>query len=177
MKRTAGTMMLLAPLSGCVTTGGDGTFMSGDCANGSCGGAHGVPTVPGVQGPHGQPVAMAAPYSYAPPSGKEAALAMLQNSVPLDLVQQAGYTPGKGSGILQMQGVLPGAVTPPGSITPPGVPLMPGGPGNMGIMHTAGGPTGAAVAAGVLAHGMPGRFAPSRTEVRFVGPNGMNISW
>src|SRR5438094_2378837 len=98
MKRTAGTMMLLAALSGCVSTGGDGTFMSGGGGGGgggACGvgcGSHGAPSVAGVQGPHGEPVAMAAPYSYAPPSGKEAALAMLQNSVPLELVQQAGYT-------------------------------------------------------------------------------------
>ena len=71
MKRTAGTMILLAALGGCVTTGdgpyGGGSFMGGSCANGSCG-AHGAPMIPGVQGPYGQPVAMAAPYSYAPPS-------------------------------------------------------------------------------------------------------------
>jgi hypothetical protein len=180
MKRTAGTMMLLAALSGCVSTGGGGAFMSGDSAGGSCGigcGSHGAPSVPGVQGPRGEPVAMAAPYSYAPPSGKDAALAMLQNSVPLDLVQQAGYTAGKGSGIVQAQAMLPGAAPHPGSITPPGVPMTPGGPAGSAIMPTAGGPPGAVAGAGALTGGMPGRFAPARTEVRFVGPSGTKISW
>src|SRR5207248_298769 len=32
-------------------------------------------------------------------------------------------------------------------------------------------------AVGALTGGMPGRFAPARTEVRFAGPNGMKISW
>src|SRR5262245_52706152 len=175
MKRTAGTMMLLAALGGCVTTG------EGPCGGGSCGGpgcgSHGTPSVPGVQGPYGQPVAMAAPYSYAPPSGKDAAMAMLQNSVPLNMVQQAGYAPGQGAGIMQAQATLPGAAPIPGSITPPGVPLTPGGPGGSGIMQTGGGVPGAVAAIGALTGGAPPRFAAARTEVRFAGPNGMKISW
>jgi hypothetical protein len=183
MKRTAGITMLLAALGGCVTTS-ESTYMGGAggtaCLGTTCG-AHGGPTVPGVQGPYGQPVAMAAPYSYAPPSGKDAAMAMLQNSVPMDLVQQASYKPGhgSGSGILQAQATLPGAVMHAGGITPPGVPMTPGAPGGSGIQLTSGGPPGAVAAVGALTGGggMPGQYAPHRTEVRFVGPNGMKISW
>lgn len=178
MKRTAGITMLLAALGGCVTTG-EGTYTGagGACLGTSCG-AHSTPTVPGVQGPYGQPVAMAAPYSYAPPSGKDAAMAMLQNSVPVDLVQQAGYKPGSGSGILQAQATLPGAVMHAGGITPPGVPATPGAPGGSGIQLTGGGAPGAVAAVGALTGGgMPGPYAPHRTEVRFVGPNGMKVSW
>jgi len=119
---------------------------------------------------------MAAPYSYAPPSGKDAAMAMLQNSVPLNMVQQAGYTPGQGSGIMQAQGQYPGAALPPGSIAPPGMPTIPGGH-DSGSQMPSGGPPGAVAAVGALTGGMPSRFAPARTEVRFVGPSGMKISW
>src|SRR5216683_2868788 len=168
MKRTAGTMMLLAALGGCVTTGegpsGGGTFMGGSCSGGNCG-ASGAPMVPGVQGPHGQPIAMAAPYSYAPPTGKDAALAMIQNSMPLEMVQQAGYTPGMGSGLMQTQGTLPGAMPHPGNMAPPGIPTMPGVPAGSGIMQTAaGGPPGAVAAVGALTGGSPARYAPARTE-------------
>ena len=181
MKRTAGITMLLAALGGCVTTG-DGTYTGGaggSCCGTTCGGGHCGPTVPGVQGPYGQPVAMAAPYSYSPPSGKDAAMAMLQNSVPMDVVQQAAYKPGSGSGILQAQATLPGAVMHAGGISPPGVPMTPGAPGGSGIQLTGGGsPPGAVAAVGALTGGnaMPGQYAPHRTEVRFVGPNGMKIS-
>src|SRR6516162_2505346 len=123
MKRTAGTMILLAALGGCVTTGdepyGGGAFMGGGSCPGGCCAGRGAPMVPGVQGPYGQPVAMAAPYSYAPPSGKEAAMAMIQNSMPLELMQQAGYTSGMPSTLMhaQAQGTLPGAMTQPGGLT------------------------------------------------------------
>jgi hypothetical protein len=123
---------------------------------------------------------MAAPYSYAPPSGKEAAMAMIQNSMPLEMVQQAGYTPGMPSSLMhaQAQGTLPGMMAQPGGLTPPGVPAMPGGPMGNGIMQTAGnGPTGAVGAVGALTGGTPARYAPARTEVRFAGPNGMKVSW
>jgi hypothetical protein len=123
---------------------------------------------------------MAAPYSYAPPSGKDAAMAMLQNSVPVNMVQQATYKPDSGSGILQAQATLPGAIMHAGGISPPGVPMTPGAPGGSGIQLTGGGsPQGAVAAVGALTGGsaMPGQYAPHRTEVRFVGPNGMKISW
>jgi hypothetical protein len=120
---------------------------------------------------------MAAPYSHSPPSGKDAAMAMLNSSVPLSMVQQAGYTPGQGPGMMPAQALLPGAAPPPGAIAPPGVPMTPGAPSPSGLMLTGGGPPGAVAAIGALTGGMPGRFAPARTEVRFVGPNGMKVSW
>jgi hypothetical protein len=122
---------------------------------------------------------MAAPYSYAPPSGKEAAMAMIQNSMPLELMQQAGYTSGMPSTLMhaQAQGTLPGAMTQPGGLTPPGLPSMPNGPMG-GIMQTGGsGPPGAVAAVGALTGGTPARYSPARTEVRFAGPNGMKVSW
>jgi hypothetical protein len=183
MKRTAGMMLLLAALGGCVSTGegpySGGGYPGGSCCGTSCG-AHAGPSVPGVQGPYGQPVAMAAPYSYSPPSGKDAAMAMLQNSVPLNMVQQANYMPGanKGSGILQAQALIPGAASPPGNISPPGVPMTPGGPSSSGIQLASGGPSPTVPAVGALnGGGMPSRYAPSRTEVRFGSPNGMKVSW
>jgi hypothetical protein len=172
-------MVLLAALGGCVSTG-DGPYMGGPQSAAPPTGigctAHAPPSVPGVQGPYGQPVAMAAPYSYAPPSGKEAAMAMISTSVPLDLIQQAKLTGSAGSGIMQTQGLVPGALPPPGGIAPPGVPVVPGGPG--GIMQ-AGGPPGAVAAIGALTGGgaAGGQFAAARTEIRFAGPSGMKITW
>ena len=182
MKRTAGTMILLAALGGCVTTGdepyGGGAFMGGGSCPGGCCAGRGAPTVPGVQGPYGQPIAMAAPYSYAPPSGKEAAMAMIQNSMPLEMVQQAGYMPGMGSGLMQTQGTMPGGVPHGGGLTPPGMPMMHGGPMGNGMMPTGNsGAPGAVAAVGALTGGTPARYAPARTEVRFAGPNGMKVSW
>src|SRR5262245_13788263 len=79
MKRTAGAFMLLAALGGCVATE-SGPGMSGPAF--SCGGGNGMtrPAVPGVQGPLGQPIAMAAPYSACPP-GETAAREMMARSL------------------------------------------------------------------------------------------------
>ena len=82
MKRTAGAMVLLAALSGWGTPGARaGNYMShawddntnhDPTPNGIHWGVHTAPAVPAVQGPWGQPVPMAAPYSADPPSGTEA---------------------------------------------------------------------------------------------------------
>jgi hypothetical protein len=107
-------------------------------------------------------------------------MAMLQSSVPLDMVQQANYTPGasKGSGILQAQALIPGAAPPPSGISPPGVPMTPGAPSSSGTQLASGGHSGAAPAVGPVTNGgMPGPYAPSRTEVRFGSPTGMKVSW
>jgi hypothetical protein len=125
---------------------------------------HGPVSIPGAQGPWGAPVAMAAPYSAAPPSGEATARAMLAQSMPMDLVQ-AGFAAAGGapSGIIQAGG--------PGAISPPGVPSGPGVPG------MAGPPPGAVAAVGAITSPMPNRFSSRRTEVRFVGPAGMKVSW
>src|SRR5262245_57636212 len=88
MKRTAGAFAFLAAVSGCVSmdagpgqSGGFGCEIGGGRA----------PTVAGLQGPWGQPVAMAAPYSYSNQSpGADAARAMMAQSVPMDLIQAGG---------------------------------------------------------------------------------------
>src|SRR5438477_5591605 len=65
MKRAASALIILAAVGGCTS------MEHGPTAGGICGGCgswtSGPARVPGVQGPWGQPVAMAAPYSAAPP--------------------------------------------------------------------------------------------------------------
>jgi hypothetical protein len=193
MKRTACTLMLLASLSGCMSSGygSGGGFGSGTGGFGPPnGGGHGLsmgpykgpPTVPGVQGPMGERVAMAAPYSAAPPAALMAQ-SMMAQSVPLSMVQMAGAKaqPGSGSGLVQAQFCPPGGCPPQvpvpsgGMISPPGMPFGPGGmPGGM---PGGGGPPGAVAAVGAMTGHGPGPFAPQRTSVRFVRPSGMRVSW
>jgi hypothetical protein len=161
--------MLLALVSGCMTAERPSQM--------GCGGGYAghMPTVPGVQGPWGQPVAMASPYSVAPP-GAMAAQAMMAQSVPLDLVQMNGAGAGgmppsimpagglmgtPGSGVVQASGSC---------ISPPGVPYAPVTPGMTP-------PPGAVAAAGALTGTVPGRFPSQRTSVRFINPPGMRVSW
>jgi len=135
--------------------------------------------VPTVQGAGGEPIEMAAPYNANPPSGATAARAMIASSMPLDLVQQSGYLKDSGYPIIQTGGQcaggacpIPGGGMPPGNmISPPGIGAMPGGlpPGLR--------PPGAVAAVGALTGGPAAPFPVQRTEVRFVGPAGMKISW
>jgi hypothetical protein len=142
------------------------------------------PNVPGVQGPWGQPVPMIAPYAARPPAGAQLAQAMMASSVPLGMVQpgapagvmqaSAMQAAGAPSGIVPAGGITPPGVTPPGVMTPPGVPMPPGG--IMPVGHA--GPVPNAVAAiGAITGPHGPRFPTRRTEVRFVGPAGMKISW
>ncbi|HLN29201.1 MAG TPA: hypothetical protein VK395_15740 [Gemmataceae bacterium] len=166
MKRTGCTFLLLAALSGCAEM--DQRPSMGGWGGGSVSYSNGPSTVPGAQGPWGQPVCMAAPYSASPP-GAEAARAMMSQSVPMDMIQQAGYTPtpGAGSGITRTGGQLP----PPAGISPAGMPFQPVAPG----MGTP--PPGAVAAVGALTGSAGGQFPSKRTEVRFIGPAGMKVSW
>jgi hypothetical protein len=189
MKRTAGALVLLAALGGCVSTGGGGAPWAGGggafgggggggCGTcGNFGAATHAPSVAGVQGPYGQPVALAAPYNVGMPPGEAAAKAMMANSVPLEMVQPGGpQAPGMSSGIvpvgfaqaspppLPYQGAVPPLGQRPG---PQGPPIMP-----VGGMIPGGGPGGPP---GGMAGGLPGMT--KRTEVRFVGPAGMKVSW
>src|SRR5205085_1311592 len=101
MKRAAGVWLVTVALGGCMSAD-HGPAMPGPGCGGGFGGAGCAPTVPGVQGPWGQPVAMAAPYSAAPASGEALARAMMSQSVPLDLVQASGATgAGSHSGLMQ----------------------------------------------------------------------------
>src|SRR5262249_3699651 len=120
---------------------------------------------------------------------------MLNRSLPLDQVQQAGYNPaaaGAGSGIQLAQycppgGCLPaGMMPPPGGISPPGLPGMPGGaPGGMPGMMGPGAPLamgtprvpGAVAAIGAITGGPVGGVPVGRTEVYFTAPVDMKVSW
>lgn len=206
--------MLLAAVGGCVSSDYGPAPQIGDAFNGcGCGCGPGkVPSVPGVQGPWGQPVPMAAPYSSNPPSEGQAR-AMMSASLPLSMVNMAGLPGSPNSGIIQTSaqmpaddpgvarinnslgvspaggcppggcppggcppgGCMPNPMLPPGVLAPPGVPFAPGmpAPGNQPV---PGGPAGVVAAVGALTAPPPG-VPVSRTEVRFVGPAGMKITW
>jgi hypothetical protein len=176
MKRLASGMVGLAVLAAAALgEARGGPYMSQVWnKNGSDGGpswgAYTLPTVPGYVGPWGQPVPVIAPYNVKPPTGEDAARAMLAQSVPLEFVQAAGLNqPGKGgSGILQTA-----ATCPPGGC-PPGMPGLPPGAGMPGPGY---GIPGAVAAVGALTGPGAAPFPVQRTEVRFVGPAGMKISW
>jgi hypothetical protein len=198
MKQRAGVLILLAALGsgllgGSAAQAGSGRFMSRafqpTTPDGVSWGVRQVPTVPGMVGPWGQPVEMVAPYTIKPPTGEDAARAMLAVSMPLELLQQTAYyqqgggrngpimpTAGASSGGLRPPLAGPaGAAHPPGAgLTPPGIPPPPGLPGVL----PPGQPPGAVAAVGALpgghGHGGP---AIQRTSVRFVKPEGMKISW
>src|SRR5262249_1120121 len=141
MKRTTIAAMLLTALGGCVSTDG----MPNQGAMPQFGTAYQARTVPGLQGPQGQPVAMIAPYNAMPQSssGSDMARLMMSRSQPLSLVQQTGLTApaGQESGIVRASGPgMASAGVPTGGISPPGVPFAPGSP-------APGGPVPGAVAA------------------------------
>jgi len=180
MKRTAGLCVLLAGLSGCVSmdysAGGSGT---------PPGESHAArpPSVPGVQGPWGQPVPMAQPYASRPPASAAEARQMMAMSLPLNMMHMSK------PGDMTQPGGIPGAVAPAGMISPPGVPFaptLPGAPvaampnaapvGSNGIIP-AGGPPGGVAGLGAITGPAPSYFPTSRTAVRFVGPAGMKVSW
>jgi hypothetical protein len=165
MKRTAGAGALLAALMFGAAAYGGGTYMSQvwnpPPVDGASWGARAVPTIPGLVGPWGQPVPVAAPYSSSPPNGENLARAMLAQSMPLDLVQQASGPPGMGGGLMPANNM----------IAPPGIaPVPPGLPPGLR-------PPGAVAAVGALTGPQVSPFGVQRSEVRFVGPPGMKISW
>jgi hypothetical protein len=114
---------------------------------------------------------------------------MLAQSMPLDLVMQAGGMPGgmpfSAGGIQQVQGP-PGVIPPSNLIAPPGIPPAPGIPPGAGIPPGPGlppglppglRPPGAVAAVGALTNPVASPFCVQRTEVRFAGPSGMKVSW
>ena len=93
----------------------------------------------------------------------------MAQSVPMDLIQAGGMNaPGSGSGVVHAGGMpMP---SPMAALTPPGVPAQPFTPGIV--------PASASVAAvGALTGQTPSRFPSRRTEVRFLGSEGMKVSW
>ena len=146
MKRSAGAMMLLAALGGCMSTEHKPSMMD---SNNPAGG-NGHQTIANVQGPWGQPV----PYNPARAASPGA---------PADGVVTAGYTPGAIDN-LRGTGTDNGVVRT--NFTPSPLPGFAGMNGMGACVANAGG--------GMMGP-MPGM--QKRTEVRFVGPNGMKISW
>ena len=148
MKRTAGAMMLLAALGGCVSTE-HGPSMA-DVSNPGAGAGH--QTIPNVQGPWGQPVSVPANQARAAAPAPAGA----------DGVVQAHYM---GIDNLKGTGTENGVVK--ASYNPPNMPGFAGMNGMGACVANGGG--------GMMP--MTGMPMNKRTEVRFVGPNGMKISW
>jgi hypothetical protein len=164
MKRKVGTMVFLAAACG---WGGSaawgGTYMSrvwNTAPDGGRNGAYLGAEAPNLVGPYGQPVPIIAPASYNPQQvgGADYARAMLAQSFPADILQMAGAVPAPAPGMPGIGG--PGPALP---LSP-----IPGGLRN---------PPGAVAAVGALTGPGAAPFGVSRTEIRFVGPAGMRISW
>lgn len=198
MRRKAGALMV-AFLGGCVSLDGGPEHGGGGMAPWAKPGR--PPAVPGVAGPHGESIPMAAPYSYAPPAPWNAR-GMINSSVPLGMVQQH-------PGLMPPAPGMPPMAMPPGMIGPPGLPAGPGGmPGMPPGMPPMGAPGGIAPTGGMnmgsgvmpaylppggpmggisqaqFTQGGPGlptnsgiRFNAARTQVRFVRPTGMKVQW
>jgi hypothetical protein len=182
MKRTVRMVIWLAALGGSLALAG-GPVLGQETPRFGCGSGGCPAYVPGVQGPWGEPISMIAPYSADPPRAA-VALAMMQHSLPLNQIQMNPMP----YGIMQAGANMPAGPYPAGGITPPGVPFSPGvpgmtgptGPGPMGSMGPMGPyvpPPGAVAAVGPLIGQSPPPFAAQRTEVRFVAPMGMKVSW
>jgi hypothetical protein len=187
MWRTTALGMLLGSLVGCmsVDTGPETGGMKPNWGK-----SYPPPSVPGLQGPYGSRVPMAAPYSYNPPPSNYAAAQMLNQNVPLGMVQfnQQG-APGAGG----LGGMLPTPVPPCGVLTPPGVPFGPGAPGGVNPASFGPGSGGGVISANIAPGNMPRggilqtqagyaaaagvRFQAPRTQVRFGKPTGMKIYW
>lgn len=158
MRQYAGVALVLIGLVGC-QSGPDS--MGGGPGGGGM--PHGMgyapPAVPGVQGPWGQKVAMCPPYNASPP-GAIAAMTMMGNSIPMDMLQMNGGMGNMamgnmgmgnmGAGPMGPKGMPPGAllpntVMPPGGLlSPPGMPAAPGMPPGGGGLMRASVPPGAA---------------------------------
>jgi hypothetical protein len=161
MKRTAGALVLLAAVGGCVSSDNGPNVAMGPstCPGGACSGP--APrSVAGAVGPWGQPVTAMYSDTSKPMTGAEYAKATIAGTMmpPDQMIQraqymQAGSPPGGGPSHVAM-GPPPGSV-PPGNMTLP--------------PNLAGMPPGAA-------HG-PAPFLAQRTEVRFLAPAGMKVAW
>lgn len=199
MMRVAGAWLVLVGLGGCMS------IDSGSQPVGQCPGHYGhgqrPPTIPGVQGAWGQAVPVAAPYNMAPPMTTYQANAMMSRSVPLDMVQINRGAPGLAA--VTPGGLTPPTMIPQGGVlSPPGVPFAPGvpagtSPGAAAAMNVIQATSKGAPAPGIVSaaippgamppggitqvnHGAghPGmRFPAQRTQVRFVRPSGMRVSW
>jgi hypothetical protein len=193
-RRKLGALLLVAAMGGfggCVSEndgvmgggglGNGGGFMNGYHNKGPmdgdahCG-AYQVATVPGVMGPHGEPIERTAPFAGSMSAGESMARADFVKQFSPEVIAQTDLLKrGKiGGEILQAGYQCPpggcGSPIMPASMQmPPGCP--PGGPGPFGAKP----PAAVAAVGAMTGGGVP--FNIQRTEVRFTGPNGMRILW
>ena len=116
MKRSLSALMLAAAVGGCATSN-HAPLASSATPTVRASGEYMPLTVPGVVGPYGEPIPMAAAYTMSPPVNAAQARRMMADSVPLSFVDPSMMQVGA-----QMPG-MPGA--PGGMITPPGMPMSP----------------------------------------------------
>src|ERR1700722_14999999 len=167
MKRTMTAFLLAAAVGGCMSADHSADVSSKPVVRAY--GENGPPSVPGISGPWGQPVPMAAPYTMTSAHiNSWQAQRLMSQSVPLDMVPM-------NPNIQQASAQMPGMGMPPGGMPmmPPGMPMMP-----PGMMPPGGGrPNGPVVPASAMSGAacMPGgnSCAVGRTQIRFTGPDGM----
>lgn len=183
MKRKASAMILLAALSGCVSSGpggGPGAYMNHvnqevggpppqSGPEGAHCGAHLMNGASGLVGPGGQPVMACAPARLPEATPQSMARDAVAQGLPPGVLDEIDKHGRGSSGIMQASANMPGPMAGPPMMGGPGGPPMMGGPG--------GPPPGAVAAVGALTGAAPTPFPVQRTSVRFVGPSGMKISW
>jgi hypothetical protein len=185
-----GALFLIGSISGCISTSEPET----GGLRPHYGQSFGPPSVPGVSGPYGEKIPMAAPYNTAPPGSQWAALNMMNQNIPLNAVQM--NPPGTPRAGPPGMGMPPMVMPPGGIISPPGVPFAPGAPGggpfqktgsnnfipasgltNANIPPSAKGGTGVIPAQFASNSPIGPMFPAHRTQVFFSKPAGMKIYW
>jgi hypothetical protein len=142
-RRIIGAMVFLGALGGCMST--DTPPETGGVRP-HYGKSFGPPMVPGLEGPYGTGVPMAAPYNMMPPVSKYAAAGMMNNNMPMNMVQMnpMGMPMGGPPGAGMPSPMAPGNML----LSPPNMPPMPGmspggfGPGGPGMPMPPMGPMG-----------------------------------
>ncbi len=161
MRRKAAAVLMVTALGGCVSNHGSSDPNAGGANAPHWGRVYAPPTVPGVKGPNGENIAMAAPYNQAPPSSAYVARQMMSQSVPLSAMQMTNANAAMlamNQGGMPMAGMVPLTGMPRGPLlSPPGVPFGPGMPAGPGLPGGQGmmGMPGVMPAAGMLPGNMP----------------------
>jgi hypothetical protein len=177
MKRKLAVWVLLAALGGWVSPAAQaGKFMSQAWNNSKDGvnwGPRYAQQAENYVGPYGQPVVQRAPGRE--PTGADYAHAMLAQQYPRDVFSQVGVTPYPGLVVnAGYRGGVPGGIVP----TSGHGPMMAGNPAHTGVPGIIPpGPPGAVAAIGANTGAAMPSMGIHRTEIRFVGPAGMKISW
>jgi hypothetical protein len=183
MKRKASVLLLLAALGAWSSPASAGNYMSGAFnkpPEGASMGPRYAPEASNYIGPYGQPVPITAPAEYQAPTGADYARAMMmQQGLPPDVIQRAFGTPGGGMNPYQLTSGCGPANCGPGGMGGPGPGLAAGAmpPSPAMVIGPPGATAGIGSLSGGAGHGPGSSYGTYRTEVRFVGPAGMKISW